>query len=1656
MRIPKTQSLKKALLPVGLLLSCSSLFAGDFTPIPLDPASFNADPVIEKTAPPSINDYVTVTPDQGTNKNGNTWFEKGYNTTNLNMGCPVHNSIVTDSTGTHSFQMPPDYHTNNVLFFGHNSSSWTPILGPATFTLSTPAAYSYLSVLSGSGNGAVLVHYIVHHADNSTEEGTFSSTDWWNGTTVNKVFDANGLVGLNGGLNNMSTNHGSAFYSDLQLQNPSSPVTSVDFEYYGQNATQNPFTDGRTFIFALSGSSDGTTFTPITVTGYNQKGILAADAPATSGTGVAPVLTNDTYCTFTMDGGIYKANWTMFERGYYAAYPDSGLPAAGSTITSETDPAIHYTLPSTYAGNCAVCLSSNLTTANIKFATPASYGSLSFLTAAGNGAMNVRVEVQFSGGATETNWISTVDWFNSGSPGPAWICFGQVNPSARAVRNTPDQLVNPFTQISANPPVIATGLPFMRDPRNGGAYSPGYPIIRLYDLIVPITNTASITGVTLVTTNVGMWNNTAAILAVSGNAGAPPIITQPASFVTDSATGAGIATNGAAVPNNIVITKGYQGINDITLWVSNQLGSAVSYQWKKAPRGGGWRDIYRNFDLGTFVNVSGPNISGANASSMTISNATLNDTGDYIVVASNPYGAMTSFVATVSVLSTNSSVLVGQGGGDIVSKWSTDGNTSGEDFTHAIDQVQQKWLSLGLGSVGFGGMAIGGGTTPFTGPVGFTVIPVNGASIVNAVRIYCANDTQGRDPGAYLLEGSNDGSTWTTISGGPLTGTLMLPTARGGTGSTPLDPMTQPLTEVDFANATVYKQYRVTIPYNIDPAGNALMQVAEVQLLGTLQPNPPVWVRQPVPSVTVFAGTSPTWGASAAGYPEPRYTWYRNGTAIPNATNSTYTLVNAQLTDTGAQISCVATNNGGRITSTSSTLTVIAAPTQAYVSSVLADGPMGLWRLDEGPDNGAGNYGVVAKDYAGGHNGYYTNVTLGVPGFNPTADSDTAALFGPVNNLGIAADNAVMNINDTDFARNTNTLGATFSVEAWVAGGTQTTNGAIVTKGYDGGLLAGTATGTEQYALGLSRPSDSPALAFRFLVRDYYGNGHVAQSSVVPAYADQFLLTPTWHHLVGACDQPNGKVYLYVDGLLAATGTIPTNAGILAQSLPMTIGSRQSTSGASFSDQWNGTIDEVAMYPKVLSPDQVLAHFYAAQRGPLITLQPTNSITVPANAPVTFYAYAYGPGTLSYQWYLSDGYNPTAPVSGQTASNMTFTTTAAQNGNQFQLVVTNNYGAVTSSIALLNVVSGSPSFIADLPASQTVYVGHPIQLHVYAGGTAPFTYQWQKNGVNITDDYRTSGSKTDTLTIGYAATTDTGNYQVIVTGSQGTGSSTMDAITVVMGSPNYFSVNSADWTLQGSPIFTEGTSIQLTTSGETGTARSAWMTAKKDITAFNASYIYQVASGAGGADGMTFCIQNQSVTALGGGGGSLGYAGITPSVALGINIYNGNNTRGIEFLNNVTATITGTPILPVDLGNNTNKVRVDLQYASGNLKATFTDLVTGGTYVTNYTVNIPSVVGANTAWVGFTGADGGVSSTQIVFINAGGANQAIPLTAQHVGNTLVFTWPTSGGAILQCSPSLTTPVWTTCTAPFTIVGNQAQVTVSQLTGNQFYRLQLFP
>ncbi|HET8925075.1 MAG TPA: choice-of-anchor D domain-containing protein [Candidatus Acidoferrum sp.] len=198
----------------------------------------------------------------------------------------------------------------------------------------------------------------------------------------------------------------------------------------------------------------------------------------------------------------------------------------------------------------------------------------------------------------------------------------------------------------------------------------------------------------------------------------------------------------------------------------------------------------------------------------------------------------------------------------------------------------------------------------------------------------------------------------------------------------------------------------------------------------------------------------------------------------------------------------------------------------------------------------------------------------------------------------------------------------------------------------------------------------------------------------------------------------------------------------------------------------------------------------ATSTAPTITTQPVNQ-TVTAGQTATFTVVAGGTAPLSYQWQ-KNGVN----ISGATASSYTTPVTATtDSGSTFQAVVTNTAGTVTSSAATLTVNAApvAPT-ITTQPVNQTVTAGQTATFTVVAGGTAPLSYQWQKNGVNI------SGATASSYTTPVTATTDSGStFAVVVTNTAGTVTSSAATLTVnpapapaIQVTPNPVNFGSAD------------------------------------------------------------------------------------------------------------------------------------------------------------------------------------------------------------------------------------------------------------------------
>lgn len=416
----------------------------------------------------------------------------------------------------------------------------------------------------------------------------------------------------------------------------------------------------------------------------------------------------------------------------------------------------------------------------------------------------------------------------------------------------------------------------------------------------------------------------------------------------------------------------------------------------------------------------------------------------------------------------------------------------------------------------------------------------------------------------------------------------------------------------------------------------------------------PQIVQQPCPTnLMLFVGRTLNLAVSANAAVPVNYYWQTNNVKLPGATSASLVIPNLQLSHS-ANYSLIVSNAFGTVTSAVVSLTVVS-PAYPLAQQVLADNPVGYWPLSE-PS------GTIAHDYATGKNGIYNYALLGQTGYN-LIDTHKAARFGVLSSV-----NSYAGTIPIDFATNTSSA---FSVEAWVYGATPSTDAGIIAKG--------TGSGGEQFNLDCGAGGH----AFRFFVRDANGNAHLANGTVTP--------NNQWHHVVGVCNQPNGFVALYVDGVSNASGTISAGSGILASTNFVSVGSRQADT-TTYNNQFIGTMEDAAIYNYALSPSQVLAHYSAASnRPPVFVLNP---FTKPAANAGIYYS-------TSIATNASDPNGDTvtyAKISGPAwlnvaTSGLIYGTPANTDANTNTFAVSARDAAGLSDTAsLLLYVNGRPSF----------------------------------------------------------------------------------------------------------------------------------------------------------------------------------------------------------------------------------------------------------------------------------------------------------------------------------------------------------------------------
>ena len=161
--------------------------------------------------------------------------------------------------------------------------------------------------------------------------------------------------------------------------------------------------------------------------------------------------------------------------------------------------------------------------------------------------------------------------------------------------------------------------------------------------------------------------------------------------------------------------------------------------------------------------------------------------------------------------------------------------------------------------------------------------------------------------------------------------------------------------------------------------------------------------------------------------------------------------------------------------------------------------------------------------------------------------------------------------------------------------------------------------------------------------------------------------------------------------------------------------------------------------------------------GPSFVTLP-QSQTVLAGSEVSFKAYGIGTAPLMYQWFKQG-----VAIANETNLLLRLTNVKDSDSGKYSVKIANNAGSITSAEAVLTVLN--PPAIQKQPESRWSNPGETVQFSVEASGTAPFTYQWFKDGMALA-----SGTNS-ILVVTNVQPLDAGDYAVVVMNQAGSATS---------------------------------------------------------------------------------------------------------------------------------------------------------------------------------------------------------------------------------------------------------------------------------------------
>ena len=741
------------------------------------------------------------------------------------------------------------------------------------------------------------------------------------------------------------------------------------------------------------------------------------------------------------------------------------------------------------------------------------------------------------------------------------------------------------------------------------------------------------------------------------------------------------------------------------------------------------------------------------SSVLTLATIQPTDAGGYSVVVSNFLGAVTSTVASLTVLVPPS----------------------------FISQPVSATNVLGTTASFFGGAS-------GTAPLGYRW-QFNGAQLTNGGRFSGATSTnlgitnaQSSDAGNYTLVASNAAAVATSAVA---TLTILLPPSIvaqptnqtvvmgsntllivNATGTAPLsyqwrfggtniaDASTSALSLSNVQPADA-GSYSVVISNVVSSVTSA---VATLTVLV-----PPSFVSQPVDQTNVI-GTTASFSGLAAGTAPLGYRWQFNGTNLVNggrisgATSTNLSIANAQTSDVG-NYTLVASNAAAVATSTVATLTILLPPsivTQptnqtvvvgsnlVFVVNASGTAPLSYqWRFagTNLPDatTTALNLANVQPADAGGYSVVITNVVSSVT----SAVATLTVLVPPAFT--------------SEPVSATNVIGTTASFSGLAAGTTPIGyrwqfNGVNLTNG-------GRISGATSTSLGITNAQPADAGNYTLVA----SNAAAIATSTVATLT--VLLPPS------IVTQPTNQTLV-----MGSNATFVVNA---SGSAPLAYQWR--LAGTNLEGASSSTLNLANIQPADAGGYSVVitnaAGSLTSAVATLTVLVPPSFISQPVSATnvigttASFAGLAAGTAPISYRWQFN-GTNLTnnSRISGVTTTNLTITNALSADAGNYTLVASNTAAVGTSAVATLTVLL--PPAITAQPTNRTVVMGSNAIFTVSVSGSAPLIYQWRLGETNL------PGATASVLNLSNVQPADAGNYSVVITNGAAAIISTVATLTV--------------------------------------------------------------------------------------------------------------------------------------------------------------------------------------------------------------------------------------------------------------------------------------